>query len=153
MTTSPPSNWLPDAAPIQTGEPGHVTGQSQGRRGLGCVAVLVLLGVLVFAAVMTTVAVTIGIWPGEMTLTSGWLCPDDQTDAFVVTDTFQTHEGTSTNFTMYCMGDRGQITNVGFFRPAAILTLFHGALFVGLALLVLILRRLRSTTLGDPGLT
>lgn len=155
MTSTPPSSWAPDAGPVNPMQPGQTNGQRQRRDGPGCVAALVLAGVLVFIAVMTTVIVTIGIWPGEMKLTAGWLCPDDQTDAYVVTDTYQSPNGSGSNtdFTMYCMGDRGQITNVGFFKPAGLLTLAHGALFVALVLVILIFRRLRATTLGDPAIS
>lgn len=100
----------------------------------GC---LIGLGVLAFAAVMTTCILTIGIWPGEAKLTAPLLCPDDQPDAFVVADTYSVRPGeTSTNFTLYCMGERGQHTEVGFFVPFVLLTLLHGAIILGLVLLL-----------------
>lgn len=96
----------------------------------GC---LLGLGVLLFAAVMTTVIVTIGIWPGEAKLVAPLLCPDDQPDAFVVSDTYSVQPGeTTTNFSLYCMGERGQHTEIGFFVPFVLLTVLHGALILAL---------------------
>ena len=99
----------------------------------GC---LVGLGVLAFAAVMTTVILAVGIWPGEAKLTAPLLCPDDQPDAFVVSDTYSVQPGeTTTNFTLYCMGERGQHTEVGFFVPFLLLTVLHGAIILALVVL------------------
>jgi hypothetical protein len=100
----------------------------------GC---LIGVGVLAFAAVMTTCILTIGIWPGEAKLTAPLLCPDDRPDAFVVADTYSVRPGeTSTNFTLYCMGPRGETTEVGFFVPFLLLTLLHGAIILGLVFLL-----------------
>lgn len=118
----------------------------------GC---LVGLGGLAFAAVMTTVIVTIGIWPGEAKLVAPLLCPDDQPDAFVVADTYSVRPGeTTTNFTLYCMGDQGQHTDLGFFAPFALLTVLHGLLW--LVLFVVLgargaARLRRARTPGAPG--
>ena len=99
----------------------------------GC---LIGFAVLAFAAVMTTVILAVGIWPGEAKLTAPLLCPDDQPDAFVVSDTYSVQPGeTTTNFTLYCMGERGQHTEVGFFLPFLLLTLLHGAIIIGLVML------------------
>lgn len=98
----------------------------------GCViGAAALSGVLLFCATMLTVIVTIGIWPGELKLTAPLFCTDTQPDVFVVADTSSVRPGeTTTNFTMYCMGPRGDTTNVGFFRPAAALTAGHAVLVV-----------------------
>jgi hypothetical protein len=103
----------------------------------GAVGCLVGLGVLAFAAVMTTIILAVGIWPGEAKLVAPLLCPDGQPDAFVVTDTYSVRPGeTSTTFTLYCMGPRGDTTELGFFVPFLLLTLLHGAIIVGLVLLL-----------------
>jgi hypothetical protein len=112
-----------------------VTPSARTRPGpVGC---LVGLGGLAFAAVMTTVIITIGIWPGEAKLVAPLLCPDDQPDAFVVSDTYQVQPGeTTTNFTLYCMGEQGQHTEIGFFLPFAILTVVHGGIWLVLFLVL-----------------
>jgi len=112
------------------------TGAAESRRP-GAGGCLIGLGVLAFAAVMTTVILAIGIWPGEAKLVAPLLCPDDQPDAFVVSDTYSVQPGeTSTTFTLYCMGERGQHTEVGFFVPFMLLTVLHGAIYVALVLLL-----------------
>lgn len=120
------------------------------RRALGCTGPVVLLAVLAFAAVMTTVIVAVGIWPGEAKLTAPIFCPDDRADAFVVADTYSVRPGeTSTTFTMYCVGPRGETTDVGFFGPMAVLTGFHAAIIVGLVLVLTALSRLRKRGRAD----
>lgn len=97
----------------------------------GCATVLVTLGILAFVATMLTIIVCIAIWPGEAKLTAPLLCPGDKPDAFVVADTYSSRPGeTSTNFTLYCMGPRGDVVDEGFFRPFVLLTLFHAALLI-----------------------
>lgn len=127
-----------------------------GATPLGCLA-----GVAIFAfvSVMTTVIVTVGIWPGEAKLLAPLLCPDDQPDAFVVADTTSVRPGeTSTNFTLYCMGAEGQNTDLGFGIPFLLLTVAHAALWAAVIVLfglsAAIRRRGRrgpSPTGVDPG--
>jgi hypothetical protein len=129
--------------------------RSNAARSVGCVVgPVVLLAVLAFTATMVTVIVAVGIWPGEAKLTAPILCPEDRPDAYVVADTYQVQPGeTSTTFTMYCLGPRGETTDVGFFRPMALLTAFHALLLVGLGLLFTaprLLRRRRSRPGGPP---
>ena len=72
---------------------------------VGC---LVGLGILAFTAIMTTVIVTVGIWPGEAKLVAPILCPDDRPDPFVVADSHQVSPvETSSTCTLYSMGPRG----------------------------------------------
>ncbi|HUG86340.1 MAG TPA: hypothetical protein VMM13_17370 [Euzebya sp.] len=92
-----------------------------------------LLG-LAFVTSMVTILVTIAIWPGEAVLTAPLLCPDSQPDAFVVADTVSVQPGeTSTNFTLYCVGPRGDFTDTGFLRPFLLLMGGHGIVMVILA--------------------
>lgn len=92
-----------------------------------------MVAALTFVAVMTTIVITIAIWPGEAKLTAGLLCPDAMPDAFVVSDTYNPAPGeTVTNFTMYCMGPRGDVEDVGFGRPFWLLVLAHGLILLGL---------------------
>jgi hypothetical protein len=82
-------------------------------------ALVILLGVSAFTASMLMV-----IYPGSFKLTAPLLCPADQPDPFVVRYTYQTSDGTSTNFTLFCMGERGQFTEVGTWAPFALLAGF-----------------------------
>jgi hypothetical protein len=118
----------------------------------GCIgAALISLCVLLFVASMLTILLTVAIWPGEAKLTAPFLCPEGQDDAFVVTDTYQTEPGeTSTNFTLYCVGPRGDFTDAGFFPSFAMLTGFHLALILLLLVLWGVVRRIRRGA-GDGG--
>lgn len=106
--------------------------RARGPKRGGClVSGLITLGIALFVASMMTVIIAVAIWPGEAKLTAPLLCPDDQPDAFVVADTTQVQPGESTtNFTMYCMGERGDVTDRGFALPFAVLTAFHLGLLV-----------------------
>jgi hypothetical protein len=119
----------------------------------GCVVSAVIgLAVLLFAASMVTIIVAIAIWPGEAKLTAPFLCPDDQPDPFVVADTYQVQPGeSSTNFTLYCMGPRGDFTDKGFFPSFAILTAFHGVLIVIVFVLFSVRAGFRKRHAGSAG--
>lgn len=121
--------------------------KSRSPRG-ACLGITALVAVLVFTAFMVTIIVTVGIWPGEAKLTAPLFCPDDKPDAFVVVDSYSVQPGeTSYNFSLYCMGSRGQVDEIGFFQPAAVLTVGHAALIVVLVGLPILLgRRRRRTT-------
>ena len=85
-------------------------------------------------ASIVTASLVMVIWPGSFKLFAPVLCPDDQPDAYVVSYSMQTSDGTSTNFTLFCMGDAGQFTEVGSWVPLALLT---ATIAAGWALLVL----------------
>jgi len=107
------------------------------------IIVLVLVGIVAFFSVMTTIAVAGAIWPGEAKLTAPLFCPSDKPDSFVVVDSYHPDPGeTSYDFSLYCMGARGQTEEIGWFRPSAVLTLAHALLLVaGVGGLVLLVRR------------
>ncbi len=114
---------------------------------------LIGLAGLAFVATMVTIVTTLAIWPGEAKLVAPLLCPDDQGDAYVVTDTSTDSSGdTSTSFTLYCMGPRGDITDVGWGRPFGLLLGFHAGLLVALtaalSILGALLRRRRRRSAG-----
>jgi hypothetical protein len=112
----------------------------------GCGARLLLLGVLTFVGVIFTVIVTIGIWPGEAKLTAPLFCPDDKPDVYVVTDSYSVRPGeTSYNFTLYCMGPRGEIANQGFFQPFVVLALAHTALIAVVVIASINIHHYRKT--------
>jgi hypothetical protein len=80
-----------------------------------------------FVGIIGSCLITLAIWPGELKLLAPILCSDAQPDAFVVADTYNPRPGeTSTNFTLYCMGPRGDSTDVGFLRPFLMISVVNG---------------------------
>lgn len=112
---------------------------------------IALVSLLVASAVTSSLLMV--IWPGSFKLTAPLLCPADQPDAFVVQYTVQTTDGTGTNFTLFCMGERGQFTEVGTWAPLALITGFVTAglvvLAAGLAVLAHLSRHHRPAPPGD----
>ena len=117
--------------------------------------VRVVLGALLawVVASIVTASLVMVIWPGSFKLFAPVLCPDGQRDAYVVSYSTQTSDGSSTNFTLFCMGEGGQFTEVGSWPPLALLT---AAIAAGWALLVLVFgllahlsRRHRPTLDGE----
>lgn len=93
------------------------------------VALAILVGVAAFTSTVVMVA-----YPGSFKWTAPVLCPDDQPDPYVVRYESRTSDGkTGINFTLFCMGPDGQFTEVGTWRPLAVLT---GVVGAGLAVLV-----------------
>ncbi len=72
--------------------------------------------------------IMMAIWPGEAKLLAPVFCDAGQSEAIVVSDTHRDARGASTNFRMYCVGDRGDYTNVGWMRPMLLLALIHTAI-------------------------
>ena len=106
---------------------------------------LAAVGVLLFFSVMTTVVVAGAIWPGEAKLTAPLFCEDGKPDAFVVVDRSNPAPGETTyDFSLYCMGARGETQEIGWFRPSAVLTLGHAVLYVALVGGVVLLVRSRA---------
>ncbi|MFI6169741.1 hypothetical protein ACIBCN_23380 [Nocardia sp. NPDC051052] len=91
----------------------------------------------------------IAIWPGEAKLTAPLFCDAPYIEPIVVSDTFHDSEGQSTNYSMYCVGDRGQYTEVGFLRPWLALWALHSAAVI---VLVIVARawRWRPTRPAEP---
>lgn len=105
----------------------------------------ILVGLFAFgvSGIIISSALTVGVWPGELKLTAPLFCTDAQPEPFIVSDTYTEGGETITNFTMYCMGPRGDATDVGFGRPFFVVTLAHSTI---LWLLVLF-----SSGLGGRG--
>ena len=100
-------------------------------------AFIVLMGTLIF--------------PGAMNWTGSVVCPDDQQTTIVVRDTYQTEPGeTSTNFTLYCVGERGQFTDAGFLEPVLWLTVWFAALMLVLTSLLRLWAWLRRSRAAPP---
>ncbi len=100
-----------------------------------------------FIALMLMVA-----YPNALKLAAPTLCPDDKPDAFVVRYDVQTSDGTGTNFTLFCMSERGEIEEIGTWEPLLVLFLFVAAIVYGLLFLLWIIGRFRRLAAGgDPG--
>ena len=81
----------------------------------------------------------------------GVLCPDDKPDTFVVNYTVQTSDGTGTNFTLFCMSERGEIEEVGTWGPLMVVVGICAAVIYGLMLLLVIRGLIRRISRGgDP---
>jgi hypothetical protein len=84
--------------------------------------VLIVVGGLLLSCLLT-----IGIWPGEVKLVAPLFCTDAQPDPFVVADTYSPQPGeTVTNFSLYCMGPRGDATDHGFLWPFMATAMLNG---------------------------
>jgi hypothetical protein len=81
------------------------------------------VAVAVAVAVIATL-VLVGIWPGVLKLTAPVVCPAGHDEPVVVRDTTQVRPGeTNTTVTMYCMNERGEVTDEGILRPARLVFL------------------------------
>jgi hypothetical protein len=116
------------------------------------IRLLVTVVVCLIGGLFLTLIVTVGIWPGEVKLVAPIFCSDAQPDAFVVTDTSSTGDGeTMTEFTLYCVGPRGDATDVGWAKPFMLLILIHASILFVLVLLVRGVNALRRAGDGDEG--
>ncbi|WP_225858151.1 hypothetical protein [Rhodococcus wratislaviensis] len=61
------------------------------------------------------------IWPGQAVYLAPVFCAQPTDEAIVVSDTYTDGDGTSTNFALYCVGDRGQTIDEGWLRPFLLL--------------------------------
>ena len=113
------------------------------------VAVLIALAVWAFCAGMFTLISTT-IWPGQMKLTESVFCDEARPEAIVVSDTYSTGDGeTTTNFTLYCMGERGDVVDIGWARPFLLVLAVNAVgMLVLLLLLVSTVKRVRAS--GSP---
>ncbi|WP_433654073.1 hypothetical protein ACQPW1_25735 [Nocardia sp. CA-128927] len=98
--------------------------------------ILATLAVILAGTAILGCVLPIAIWPGEAKLTAPLFCAVPYTEPIVVSDTFHDSEGQSTNYSMYCVGDRGQYTEVGFARPWFALWALHTALVIVLVIMV-----------------
>ena len=86
----------------------------------------IIVAALVSLAIADIVLVSVGsaLFPGSMKWTAPVLCPDEQPDAFVIRITETDSEGTSYSFSLFCMGERGDFTEAGTWRPLWLLFLW-----------------------------
>lgn len=107
----------------------------------------ILLGpalLALFVAVMLMVA-----YPNALKLAAPSLCPQDKPDAFVVRYDVQTSDGTGTNFTLFCMSERGEIEEVGTWEPLLFLFLVVAAILYVLIFLIWLVGRIRKMAGGE----
>jgi hypothetical protein len=101
--------------------------------------ILVLVAFLAGLAVASMVIVAVGgvVYPGALKWTAPQLCPEDQPDPFVIRTTTQDSDGTSTSFSLFCMGERGDFSEAGSWRPLGLLVVWTYGALVALTVLVL----------------
>ncbi|WP_067690028.1 hypothetical protein [Nocardia jejuensis] len=100
-----------------------------------------------------SIVVPVAIWPGEAKLTAPLFCSPPYTEPMVVSDTFHDSEGTSTNYTLYCVSDRGAVTDEGFVLPFLVLLAAHIVIVTVLVLLGGLWVRRHPTPPQDSGTT
>jgi membrane protein implicated in regulation of membrane protease activity len=105
--------------------------------------IAVALVVLVFSALILT-TITSVIWPGEAKVFAPLFCDDAQPDAFVVRDTYTSGTGeTAMNFTLYCVGPRGDHRDAGWFGPFLVMTVANAVVIVLLVVALVAWSRFR----------
>jgi hypothetical protein len=80
---------------------------------------------LIGQAVLLVALLSVGwlpllVYPGVLELTAPVLCPAGQPDARIVEYSSTTHDGTSTNDTLVCLGPDGDLTEVGSWAPLGV---------------------------------
>lgn len=130
---------------------------SRPRRGAGGVlaGLIGLVILVVVGGLIVSTIVTIAIWPGQVKVVAPFFCTEAQPDAFVVADSYSPRPGeTVTNFSLYCMGPRGDATDHGFMKPFLLTALVNGivlTLLLTLAGLAVRRRRRSRITPLEPG--
>ncbi|MDZ7912257.1 MAG: hypothetical protein U5O16_10560 [Rhodococcus sp. (in: high G+C Gram-positive bacteria)] len=110
------------------------------------ISVVMIVVVGIFAALLSSV-----IWPGQVAQLAPIFCDDPTSSAMVVSDTFTDGDGTSTNFTLYCVGPRGQTVDAGWLLPFVVLWGVYSlvlAIVVGVIGMAEVGRRKRRDSLG-----
>ncbi|MFD3426991.1 hypothetical protein [Nocardia fluminea] len=106
---------------------------------------------LACAAAFLTIFIAVAVWPGEAKLTAPLFCSTPATEPMVVSDTFHDSEGTSTNYTLYCVSDRGELTDEGYALPVLALFVVHLLILSVLFLLAALIGRLGQRTERSDG--
>ncbi|WP_433227879.1 hypothetical protein [Actinomadura formosensis] len=103
--------------------------------------ILSVLVVCAFASAMLTLLSTV-IAPGQVRWTAHSLCDAPYTDPFIVA--YRAGRG-GTNYTMYCVGERGEHQDVGWMNPYLIMWAVYFLVITPITGLALLLRRLSTT--------
>jgi hypothetical protein len=90
---------------------------------------ILVVGTVLFALFVSVMLMV--IYPGSLKATASILCPDDRPDSFVVRYDVTTSDGTGTNFTLFCMSERGEFVEIGTWEPLGLLFVFVGAGMLG----------------------
>ncbi|QXC60809.1 hypothetical protein KSP35_21200 [Aquihabitans sp. G128] len=106
------------------------------------VTIVGALVVLVGSMALFTLLFTL-IWPGEARYVAELRCDDAHPEAVVVQDTQQTSDGTSTDFTVYCVSPDGDAIDQGWAPSFLALWALHTAAAGVLVALGLVRRRAR----------
>ncbi len=101
------------------------------RHRIGAGKVIAIVFAILVGTALLGCILPIAIWPGEAKLTAPVFCHSPYTDPIVVTYAVPNSDGGS-NIVMYCVGARGEYTDVGFLRPWLTLWALHAAIVTGL---------------------
>ncbi|PXX70979.1 hypothetical protein DFR70_101400 [Nocardia tenerifensis] len=112
--------------------------------------ILATLAAIVMGTAILGFVLPVAIWPGEARLTAPLFCSAPYTEPIVVSDTVHDSEGQSTNFSMYCVGERGQYTEEGFLLPWLALWALHSAIVIGVVIVVRAWGRWRPDRPTEP---
>ena len=114
-------------------------------RLLGAVALLAV------SAIATAIAqcVSIVIWPGEAALTGPLFCASPHNEAIIVSDTESYAGESATNYTLMCVGARGEYRDAGFLGPWLVLWACHTALVFAVLCAALARHRARAAARRD----
>ena len=113
------------------------------KAGNGIAGLIALVIAFAFIGIVSSCLITIAIWPGQIKLLAPLFCTEAQPDAFVVSDTYSPQPGeTVTDFSLHCMGERGDSTDHGFLRPFLLISVVNGVAVVALCFVILGLLRL-----------
>jgi hypothetical protein len=107
----------------------------------------------VYGLVLVVLVVLSPVLPRAVGLAGPLVCPDGQTDTFVTTELVEPADApgvrsTDIGVSLFCMGERGDVTEVGILRPVTALA--GSAVLVTLAVIAsaLGLRRIGRRALG-----
>ena len=100
-----------------------------------------LLGLFIGVMVMV-------IHPNSLEV-GAFLCPDDKPDAFVVRYSVSTSDGTGTNWTLYCMSERGETEEIGTWLPLLAICGITVATCYAFVLLFAVWRLIKGVGGGD----
>jgi hypothetical protein len=120
----------------------------------GCAFGIGIALVIYVSLVAAGTGLLTAVWPGSFELTAPLLCPDDSPDSLVVRDTYSVRPGeTSTTFTLYCLSERGEVTDVGAMRPVLIVAAVVAIVIGGLMLVAMLAlgRSARRSGTGKRG--
>ncbi len=144
----------PPQSQLSGGDPRKAMRSARARPAGQIAGFFAFLFVFAFVGLISSCLITIGIWPGEIKLLAPIFCTDAQPDAFVVADTYNPRPGeTVTNFTLYCMGPRGDATDKGFAMPFLAISVVNGVAIFALVFLIGLLRKLRKRRRSDGATT